>query len=451
MFKDPVVFIRSLYLKYGKTFAIYLASKRWVYLYDEQTYLTKILKSPDLSIDEFFTDILVRGINVNRECISNDGIRQTQLKHFHEYLVGDELEILNERVHDSLIDSMRLDEKIIKDNQSNIVNLFDHFGELMLYAGTEGLLGHSFVNEQRNASPKWYKLFQDFDLAYKLGVFGIPFRSILYKSVFENRLKFVKRFSSLKLNNGESKLMRAREELYRSDKYTHLFTEYDIGALQASMLWAAVANTAPMSCWSVVDLLLHPEALEAVKQELKENVPDITSIYGKETLAKLKILESCINETIRRTSNTVSTRQAMTSTTVECLDKTTIGLRKGDMVIYPAFLKHFDPNLFGPNPYEYQYDRFVKKANQPKAPSVMLFGCGIHMCPGRFLAINEIKMLVALILQHMDIEFVNMTEQDRDEYRKKLPYDYSKMISSGGPKKGYEHKFDMKYSYKTWV
>ena len=449
MYKDPVVFIHSLYLKYGKAFVIYLASKRWVYLYDEQTYLTKVLKSPDLSIDEFLADVLVRGHNIRHEIISNEDVRQTQLKQFHDYLSGDELEILNKRIHDSLISSMTLDAKIIKDNQSKIVNLFDHFGELMLYAGTEGLYGHSFATEQRNASPKWYKLFQDFEEAFRLNIFRVPFRSILYKSVFQNRLEFVKRFSSLTLNSGESKLIHAREELYRSDKYTHLFTDYDHGALQGTMLWAAVSNTSPMSCWSVVDLFLHPEALEAVKQELKENVPDITSIYEQETLAKLKVLESCINESIRRTIYVISTRQAMTNTTIECLDKTKIGLRKGDMLIYPAFLKHFDPNLFGPNPYEYQYDRFVKKANQPKGPSVMLFGCGTHTCPGRFLAINEIKMLAALIIHHMDIEFVNMTEEDRDEYRKKLPYDYAKIVTSGGPKKGYEHKFDIKYSYKN--
>ena len=119
------------------------------------------------------------------------------------------------------------------------------------------------------------------------------------------------------------------------------------------------------------------------------------------------------------------------------------------MLVYPGFLKHFDPNLFGPNPYEYQYDRFIKKDNQTKAPSIMLFGCGTHMCPGRFWAINEIKILVALIIQHMDIEFVNMTEKDKDDCRKKLPYDYTKFVASGGPKKGYEHKFDIKYSYKN--
>jgi hypothetical protein len=49
----------------------------------------------------------------------------------------------------------------------------------------------------------------------------------------------------------------------------------------------------------------------------------------------------------------------------------------------------------------------------------------------------------------MNIEFVNMTEQDKADYQKKLPYDYTKFVSSGGPKKGFEHKFDIKYSYKN--
>ncbi len=41
---------------------------------------------------------------------------------------------------------------------------------------------------------------------------------------------------------------------------------------------------------------------------------------------------------------------------------------------------------------------------------------------------------------------MNMTELDKEDYRKRLPYDYSKLASSSGPKKGYEHKFNIKYS-----
>ena len=36
--KEPVEFVRTLYLKYGKIFAINVVSKRIVYMYDEQTY-----------------------------------------------------------------------------------------------------------------------------------------------------------------------------------------------------------------------------------------------------------------------------------------------------------------------------------------------------------------------------------------------------------------------------
>ena len=450
MVKNPIEFIRSLVSQYGKTFVIRLSSKRWVYLFDEQTFLTKVLKSSDLSIDEFLADILVHSLDVSRQCASNEDIQHLQLKQFHQYLVGEELELLNKRVHDSLLTSLKLDAQRLHGKGMARVNLFDFFGELMFFAGTEGLFGPAFVLKQRKTQPDFYQLFRDFDQAYKYGVFRVPLRKFLYRTIFERRDEFIQRFFSLKSNDGESSLIRAREELFRSDQYKHLFSERDAAAFQASMLWAAVANTGPISSWVIIDLLLHPRAMKAVKEELNEQIGDLERIYERDGLSKLKILESCINETMRRILNTVSTRQAMTNTTVECLDKTKIGLRKGDMLIYPAFVKHFDPTLFGPDPYEYQYDRFVKKAHQSKAPSLMIFGCGHRMCPGRYWAVHEIKILVAFVIRHMNLDLINISEADRDAYRKKLPHDYSKFISSGGPKKGHEKNFDIEYSYKFW-
>lgn len=453
LFKDPVEFIRSLYLKYGKMFVIVLGSRRCVYLYDEQTYLTKVLKSPNLSMEEFTADFMVNAFGVSRQWLSIEDIQQIQTKQYHQYLSGDQLAILNKRAHDSLMESMKYDAKKVQSNSRKVVmNFFDLFGEFIMYAGCDGLFGRTFTNEQRHATPNFYDLYESFDQAVNLSILRKPFRTILNKSTFEKRREFVKRFYWLKLNNDESDIVRVRDELFRSAEYKHLFPDDDIAVLHAALLWVAVANTIPTCCWSIVDLLLHPEAFYAVKEELKENLSSSSStasIYEKETLSKLTILESCINESMRRTSYTFSTRQAKTDTTIECLDKTKIGLRKGDMLIYPAFLRHTDPDLFGPHPYQYQYDRFVKRPNQPKVPSVMLFGCGAHTCPGRYWAINMIKMLVALIVQHMDIEFVNMTEQDKNEFRTRLPYDYSKLVVLAGPRKGYKHKFDIKYSYKN--
>ncbi|CAF1991699.1 unnamed protein product [Rotaria magnacalcarata] len=334
---NPIEFIRSLYLKYGKIFVIYFASRRWIYIYDEQTYLTKVIKSDDfITFDAFITDIFIKDLNVNSQCMQHEESRVLQVKFFHHLLTGDELEILSRRAHDSLIESMKFDEKALANN-NNIVNFFDHFGEFMLFGGTESLFGHSFAIEQRNITPSFYKLFQAFDQGLNLDIYGIPFRTIIYKTVFRHRNEFLKRFASFKLNNGESKLINAFEEMFRSDEYKYLFHQHDINALHATTLWVAVSITAPMSCWVVVDLLLHPEALAAVKQELSENVSSSSSIYDKEILTKLKILESCINETLRRVFNAVVIREALVDTTIECLDKTKEDHSKATRSIFRSF------------------------------------------------------------------------------------------------------------------
>lgn len=36
----------------------------------------------------------------------------------------------------------------------------------------------------------------------------------------------------------------------------------------------------------------------------------------------------------------------------------------------------------------------------------MPFGSGISMCPGRFLAMNEMKMFLFILLAHFDVELV---------------------------------------------
>ncbi|CAF4094282.1 unnamed protein product [Rotaria magnacalcarata] len=121
----------------------------------------------------------------------------------------------------------------------------------------------------------------------------------------------------------ESKLIHALEELFRSDEYKHLFRQHNIDALHVLTLWISTSILAPMSSWAIVDLLLHPDALVAVKQELSENISSSsTFIYDKEILAKLKILDSCITETYRRVLNSSSMRVALVDTTIECLDNT---------------------------------------------------------------------------------------------------------------------------------
>ena len=78
-------------------------------------------------------------------------------------MISDELEILNKRVHNSIIDSIKNDAKTFGNNSTKVANFFDIFGEFMLYAGCDILFGQSF----------------------KYGIFRIPLWKIFYRSVYE--------------------------------------------------------------------------------------------------------------------------------------------------------------------------------------------------------------------------------------------------------------------------
>ena len=71
----------------------------------------------------------------------------------------------------------------------------------------------------------------------------------------------------------------------------------------------------------------------------------------------------------------------------------------------------WDSDVF-PNAHEFQVDRFVKLRERPgeenvwqlstTRPEHIAFGHGIHACPGRFLAANEMKIMLCHLLLKYD-------------------------------------------------
>jgi len=57
------------------------------------------------------------------------------------------------------------------------------------------------------------------------------------------------------------------------------------------------------------------------------------------------------------------------------------------------------------NPLVYDPERFLQPRNEPSdAKSVMTWGAGVHLCPGKLFALYEIKMATALITTTFEIE-----------------------------------------------
>jgi len=78
--------------------------------------------------------------------------------------------------------------------------------------------------------------------------------------------------------------------------------------------------------------------------------------------------------------------------------------------LFPQF-NHFDPSVFA-NPTQFVYDRFLTTDGSTKKfysaagtelrHAFIPFGGGSSMCPGRFFAVNEMKLLVLNLLARFE-------------------------------------------------
>lgn len=80
----------------------------------------------------------------------------------------------------------------------------------------------------------------------------------------------------------------------------------------------------------------------------------------------------------------------------------------------PTHAISMDHQLY-PDPKRFDGFRFEKLRKDPKQngraqyvasnPASMAFGYGRHACPGRFFAANEIKAIMAFLIQNYDMKF----------------------------------------------
>ena len=90
-----------------------------------------------------------------------------------------------------------------------------------------------------------------------------------------------------------------------------------------------------------------------------------------------------------------------------------IALRAGDWVALPVGVLHRDPEIYD-DPDRFRFDRFVSddgarhfSKRGRKVPLPLLpYGGGVSMCPGRFLAHQEIKVFVTHLLKAEEIDLM---------------------------------------------
>ena len=181
----------------------------------------------------------------------------------------------------------------------------------------------------------------------------------------------------------------------------------DVSGNVLTMLLAGEDTTANTLAWLTWLLARNPQALERAQAEAREVLQGAPCPQSQEQLARLDWIEACANEAMRlKPVAPLIFNEALRPSIVEG-----VPVSRGDIVVCLMRAPSMNEQLFA-NAREFRPERWI--AGEGAAANalgsakrvVMPFGAGPRMCPGRYLALAEIKMCAAMLLANFDIEFV---------------------------------------------
>jgi len=167
-------------------------------------------------------------------------------------------------------------------------------------------------------------------------------------------------------------------------------------ALLLCFIFASVHQTATAITWVVFELATRPDILKMLREELfivsKEDAKTGDLNLNLESLTNAVYTDSFIREAMRTKGDILSTVR-MTTQDVE-LDGMTIP--KGFNVLPMTTLSHHSKVFNGEKASEFDAFRWVEEKKLAVTPGsgYLSFGIGRWACPGRLLAVNEIKMII---------------------------------------------------------
>jgi cytochrome P450 len=189
-----------------------------------------------------------------------------------------------------------------------------------------------------------------------------------------------------------------------------------------TMLLAGEDTTANTLAWMIHLLWRNPEALARATEEVRAAIAP-GEAAGFETIAKLHYIEACAHETMRlKPVGPFLLAQALHDTVVGDVqvpkDTVVLGLLRRDAVS-DQYVE--DASAFRPQRWLTEEGASASASN-PKRIS-MPFGAGPRMCPGRYLALLEMKVAMAVLLADFDI--VAVDTPDGDEPAEQLSFTMS--------------------------
>lgn len=187
-----------------------------------------------------------------------------------------------------------------------------------------------------------------------------------------------------------------------------------------TMLLAGEDTTANTLAWMIHLLWQHPAALQRATDEVRSvldgaRLPDVEHMREPtlEQLAALDFVEACAHETMRLKPvapilGVQALRDGVVGDVAVPAGSLLIGLMRHDAVndAHVPQAQAFDPQRWLSEPASAVVAVRATHAPGSAKRVSMPFGAGPRMCPGRYIALVEIKLAIAVLLSRFDITHV---------------------------------------------
>lgn len=182
-------------------------------------------------------------------------------------------------------------------------------------------------------------------------------------------------------------------------------SDRDVAGNVSTMLFAGEDTTSNTLAWLIWLLHRHPDALQRAREEVQRVVPDLASATFEQINA-LDYVDACASEAMRL-------KPVAPFLGLEALRDTTVaGVQVPQGTLLWCVLRHdsVDERWF-PQADRFDPARWLAASDGEAAATAlpgkrvaMPFGGGPRVCPGRYLALLEIKLAMATLLGSFDIE-----------------------------------------------
>jgi cytochrome P450 len=188
-------------------------------------------------------------------------------------------------------------------------------------------------------------------------------------------------------------------------------TDADVGGNVMTMLLAGEDTTANTLAWMIYLLHRHPDALSRAREEVQGK-----DLHHYERMTALPFIDACINETMRlKPVAPIIILQPARDTSIADIE-----VPKGTLLMCLMRAGAIDERRL-PDARAFDPGRWLAGGSAASLKRVsMPFGAGPRLCPGRYLALLEMKMVMAMLLNNFEID--NVRTPDGGEAREHLAF-----------------------------